>query len=109
MKNNCKVLDSKTQNFNTKKSFKYLAKSENVNRKNVKENTVGVEITISFIFITIYYHHRVLITIHTRYNVRSALIYWSQLSRGRYLMSRKMVIIMPPKLIIQYHSFHYKF
>lgn len=109
MKNNCKVLDFITQNFNTKKSFKYLAKSEDVNKKNVKENTVGVEIKISFICITIYYHHRVLITIHTRYNVRSALIYWSQLSNRKYLMSRKMVIIMPPKFIIQYHSFHYKF
>lgn len=74
MKNNCKVLDSKTQNFSTKKSFKYLAKSEDVNKKNVKENTVGVEIKISFIFITIYYHHRVLITIHTRNKISIDLL-----------------------------------
>lgn len=44
MKNNSKVLDSKTQNLNTKKSCMYLTKSEDVNKKNVKENTVGVEI-----------------------------------------------------------------
>lgn len=62
-----------------------MAKSEDVNKKNVKENTVGVE--IKSIFILIYYHHRIFITIQTRYNVRSALIYWSQLSKGRYLMS----------------------
>lgn len=89
MKNNNKVLDSETQNFNTKKSFKYLAKSEYINqKKHVKENTVGVEIKILFIFIIIYYHHRVMITIQSRCNVRSALIYWSQLSNMRFLMSR---------------------
>lgn len=53
MKNNSKVLGSKTQNFNIKKSFKYLAKSEDV-IKNVKENTIGFEIKISFIFKFIY-------------------------------------------------------
>lgn len=53
MKNNSKVLGSKTQNFNIKKYIKYLAKSEDVT-KNVKENTIGVEIKISFIFIIIY-------------------------------------------------------
>lgn len=77
MKNNSKVLDSK---FQHKKSFKYLAKSEYVNKKNVKKYGRG-EIKISFIFFLIYYQ--------TRYNVRSALIYWSKLSKGRYLMSRK--------------------